>query len=198
MVALSPKPKETVNAATLANCRPSPISHNSVFREHDRKYSGHDARQLDDDGAEGETNEGCDKQELERQTSVQFLDHEGAVAGGDRRQAGHGYFVTWVFRTDSIEGLVEAFDDRQKLAGIDIWDAAGNQHRVLFGRNEATRQVLWKYIDILLQGHHVRLAGLLGKPAPQCLERPHIGDAGLLLDRCVHCCDRGQRFRVIK
>jgi hypothetical protein len=124
MVALSPKPKETVNAATLANCRPSPISHNSVFREHDRKYSGHDARQLDDDGAEGETNEGCDKQELERQTSVQFLDHEGAVAGGDRRQAGHGYFVALVLRADLIQRFVEALNDGQKLAGIDVREAA--------------------------------------------------------------------------
>ena len=30
MVALSPRPKDTVNATTLANCNPSPNSHNTV------------------------------------------------------------------------------------------------------------------------------------------------------------------------
>jgi hypothetical protein len=127
-----------------------------------------------------------------------FLDHEGTVARGDRRQAGHGDLVAWVFCADRIQGFVEALDDRQKLAGIDVRDAAGDQDGILFGRNEATRQVFRKNIDVLLQRSDVRLAELLGKPTPQRLKRPHIGDAGLLLNERMHFCDRGKRFRVIK
>src|ERR1700737_4741365 len=122
MVALSPNPEETVSATTLANCRPSPISHNSVPESTTGNIPGmtHASRTT----TERQADEGCDKQELERQTSVQFLDHEGAVAGGDRRQAGHGYFVALVLRADLIQRFVEALNDGQKLAGIDVRDAA--------------------------------------------------------------------------
>src|ERR1700726_4717872 len=74
--------RRTVSTTTLANCRPEgPQYHSS---EHDRKYPGQDGRQHDDPRAEGQTDEGSDEHEFERQASVQFLDHEGTVAGGDR------------------------------------------------------------------------------------------------------------------
>ena len=100
MVALRPNPNDTVSATTLANCRPSPIDQpQQGSREHDRKYSRQDACQHDYDGSEDQTDESGDKQKLKRQASVQFLDHQGAVAGGNRRQAGHGDLVARMLHT---------------------------------------------------------------------------------------------------
>jgi hypothetical protein len=86
-VALRPNPKEDrqhYDACELQALSEGPQYHSS---EHDRKYPGQDGRQHDDPRAEGQTDEGSDEHEFERQASVQFLDHEGTVAGGDRRQA---------------------------------------------------------------------------------------------------------------
>ena len=78
--------------------------------------------------------------------------------------------------------LSSAFDDRQQLARVDVGNAAGDDDGVLLGRDEAAGQILRQHVDILLEGVDIGLAGLLGEPAPQCLERPDVADAGLLLD----------------
>lgn len=75
-----------------------------------------------------------------------------------------------------------------------VRNATGNQDRVLFYGNKAAHQVFGKHIDILLQRNHIRPACLVGKPTPKRLKRPHIGNAGLLLDGCMHLGD-GERFR---
>ena len=58
---------------------------------------------IDDEGAEGEADEGGDEHELDRQAAVELVDHAGAVARGDRRQAGHRDLVAGMRCPDRIE-----------------------------------------------------------------------------------------------
>ena len=67
MVALRPRPNDTVSATTLANCRPLPSAHSTLPETSDGKDAGQDRRQHDDERAEGEPDEGGDEHDLDRQ-----------------------------------------------------------------------------------------------------------------------------------
>ena len=67
MVALRPRPKETISATTLANCRPSPISHSTVPASTIGKMPGRMRQEHHDERAEREADEGGDEDDLDRQ-----------------------------------------------------------------------------------------------------------------------------------
>ena len=124
IVALSPRPNETISATTLANCRPSPISHKHRARHHHRENPRQDADQHHDDRAEREADERGDEQQFDRQRGVQLADHVGAVARGDRRQAGHRDLVAGMLLAHLVQRRVELLDHGQNVAGVDVGHAA--------------------------------------------------------------------------
>ena len=136
--------------------------------------------------------------ELDRQPSVQFCDHIGAVARGDRRKSCHRYRVTRMRGANPGERLVEAIDNRQQPARVEVGNPAGHNDGVPFVGKKPPPQMLRQHVDILLENRDVAFAGLLGEPAAQCLERPDIADALLLLEKRMDAGDHVQRLRRIE
>ena len=66
MVALSPRPNDTVSATTLANCRPFPSAHSTLPETSTGKMPGRIAASMTDERAEGEPDEGRDEHDLDR------------------------------------------------------------------------------------------------------------------------------------
>ena len=131
MVALRPSPNDTVSATTLANCKPSPIAHSTVPASTTGKMPGRMLANITATERKAKSDEGRDEDDLHRQAAVELADHVGAVARGDRGQAGDGDLVARMRLAHVVERLVELLDHRQQLARIDVGNAAGHHHGIL-------------------------------------------------------------------
>ena len=198
MVALSPRPNETVKAMTLANCSPWPKTQQQTSGEHDRKKPRQDADQHDDGGPEGDADKCRDENDFDRQPSAQFIDHERAVAGGNHRQARHADFVTGIFCPQAAQLLVYPIDDRKELTGVPIRNATADDHRILFSRNEPACEIGRQHVDILFERIDVRLVQFLCQPLAQRVQGPDVADAGLVLKQRMHIVNDRQSFGRIE
>ncbi len=102
MVALNPRPNDTVRATTLANCSPSPSAQRMSPAAKIGNIPGKNYRKRDNEGSKRKTDEGCHEQDLNHQPVIQFLDHRRTILGGDHRQARQRYLVTWVLTARSV------------------------------------------------------------------------------------------------
>ena len=84
-------------------------------RQYHRENARQDAREHHHYRAERQPDEDRHQRELDRQSSVEFLDHVGAVARSDRRQAGDGNLITRMLLADSVQLCIELLDHRQDL-----------------------------------------------------------------------------------
>ena len=183
MVALKPRPNETVRAMTLANCNPRPVSHSRAARQNDREKSRQDAGQHDDERPERQADKCRDEDDLHGQPAAQLVDHDRAVARGDHGQAGDRDRVAGIFRAQGVKLLVEGIDDRQKLAGVGVGNAAIDDDGVLLGGDEPPREIGRQQVDILLEGGDVRTcppfppATGAASPATRRCRRPPVARA---------------------
>ncbi len=95
---------------------------------------------------------------------------------------------------NGVERAVDLLDDGQDLARIDVGQPPRHQHGVLLLGDEAAHQVLGQDADVLLHRLDPVVARLV-QPAAQALHRPHVAEAGLLLQRVVHLGDDLDRHR---
>ncbi len=81
--------------------------------------------------------------------------------------------------------MVDLLDHGQDVAGIDVRQTAGDQHGVVLRGNEAAHEMVGQEADELLHRLDVVVARL-AQPAPQAFDRPHVAEAGFLLEGVVH------------
>ena len=98
----------------------------------------------------------------------------------------------------AIQRLLDVLHNRAKLACIDIGDVTGDNLGALVFGNEPPNQALRQVSHILLQCGDIRAAQLLGKPAPQCLDRPDIAHPRLLLHDRVHLVEHRKRLWIVR
>ncbi len=195
IVALRPRPNETISATTLANCRPSPISQSTRAGEHDREDARQDARQHHDERAEGEADEGGDEDDLDRQRPVELADHVGAVARRDRREAGDGRSCSPDAsrarrRAPCRAARSPAAAGSRRCPGMRPETTTASCSAEMKRRVRCSGRMSTYCFSVATSV----LAGLLGEPAPQRLQRPDVADAGLLLDDRMHVGDGGERL----
>ena len=167
-------------------------------RGDDRKDSRRQAGESDPDRAERKPDEGGDEDELDGQSAVELVDHAGAVARGDHRQSGHGDPVARVGLAHGVEPRVELIDDRHEPRQALVGHEAEDDDRVLVLCDEAPHEKERKHIDVLVERVDAGQPHLLGQPAPQRFQRPHVADPGLAFHDPVDVVDRRQRLRRIE
>ena len=190
MVALSPSPNDTVSATTLANCRPSPIAHSTVPAITTGKMPGRMLTSITTSERNAKPMKAATKTISTVKRPVELADHVGAVARGDRRQAGDRDLVARMRLAHLVERLVELVDHRQQLARVDVGNAARHHDGILVGRDEAAHQMLRQDVDILLQRRDIAVPAFSASqrrsvssdqtlPTPACGldDRVDLGDA---------------------
>ena len=95
----------------------------------------------------------------------------------------------------AIERAINAIDDGQDLAGIDIGQAPGDQDGLLILGDEALDEMLGQDLDICLHCFDARVAGFR-QPAPETIDRPDVAEPCLLLEDGVCLSDDVERLRV--
>ena len=120
-----------------------------------------------------------DQHEFDGQPVVELLDHVGAVARRDRRQAGDGDLIARMLLADSVQRAVELVDHRQDRAGIEIRHPARHHHRILIGGDEAPDQVLRNHARHIPSGWRrrycrpfQRASGAASPATRRCRRRP--------------------------
>ncbi len=134
MVALSPRPNETVNATTLANCNPSPSAHSTVPDNTTGKMPGRMLENITTTERNARPMKTATKANSMVRPEIELLDHAGAVARRDRGQPRHRNRVARVLRPDRVHRLVEILHHRQDLAGILVRHACRDHHCILLFR----------------------------------------------------------------
>ncbi len=155
MVALRPRPNETVSATTLANCSPCPVAASSAPEATTGKMPGRMQASATTTERKARPMKAATKKNSMVRPRVSLLDHAGAVARRDRREAGHRQLVAGIFGAQTLQRMVDRIDDRQQLAGVDVGHPRRDDDRVLIRVDEAPRQMLGQKIDIFLQGRDV-------------------------------------------